>query len=400
MFETFYQQLRFKGIPISLTAFLRLQKALSLKLVNDLEDFYIVARALMVKSEKHFDLYDKCFAEYFLGKGVDDRDVNMELEDDAVKNLIEWLMQPENLALLSPEEQDLFKNMSIEELEEYFRKRLEEQDGAHHGGNYWIGTGGTSPVGHGGHHPGGMRIGGIGGGRSAIKVALSRRYESYAAGGMLRPDRIGDGLAQLKLLKADGPKDKVDIDETIRETVKQAGEITLVMASSLRDRLKVILAMDNGGWSMHPFVPLCRSLFTSIRGSFKDLTVYYYHNCIYDNLWLDEERQYRPVAVREIVKQDADTRFIIVGDASMAPWELHDPRGQIEYGVRQSMSGRRWLEAIGEHFSHSVWVNPIPENEWGFTYGSNTIYMIGQIFPMVELSENGLAKAVEILKGK
>lgn len=396
MFEGFFYQLRGQGIKISPTSFLRLQQALAIGLIQSLDDFYSVARAVMVKTERQFDKYDQVFAAYFLGKQIDDR-VEEQLTRDMEKLLENWLDDPLSFPFLDAKEREKLKNMTPDELMEYFKKRLQDQTERHDGGNRWIGTGGTSPVGHSGYHPGGMRVGGGPGNRSAIKVAMDRRYVDYSEGGMLTPERVGDALARLKLLRPDGPKDNLDIDETIRETVRQGGEIEIVYNKSLKDKLKVVLMLDNGGWSMNPYVQLCKSLFTYARNQFKELKTYYFHNCIYDTVWADPMRIQKPHKVEEMMRWDKDWRIIILGDASMSPWELNHPGGAIDWSTKQSRSGKNWLEMIQEHFAHSVWINPIPAVEWDITYGAQTVDTIRSIFPMFELSVKGLEKAVEIL---
>lgn len=396
MFEGFFYSLRSKGVNVSPTSFLRLQKALNMGIVNNLDDFYAVARAVMVKSERQFDMYDQVFSAYFLGKKIDDR-VDDILGDDIKALLDQWLQDPASFPFLDETEKEKLKNMTPDELMEYFKKRLGDQNERHDGGNRWIGTGGTSPVGHSGYHPGGMRVGGGPGNRSAIKVAMDRRYIDYAEEGILTPERIGDAMDRLKMLRPAGPKDQVDIEETIRETVRQAGEIEIIFKASLRDKLKVILLLDNGGWSMTPYVDLCRSLFKYAKNQFRELRTYYFHNCIYDVVWGDPHRSHKPQKVEEMTHWDDQWRVIILGDASMSPWEINHPRGNIEWGTTQSKSGKYWLETIKEQFPHSVWINPIEKKEWDWAYGAHSIEMIRNVFPMFELSVKGLESAVEIL---
>jgi uncharacterized protein len=396
MFEGFFYQLRAKGLTISPTSFLRLQNALDQGMVKSLDDFYTIARSLMIKSERQFDDYDQLFAAYFLGKKIDDRMDDL-LSNDLQLLLDQWLKDPLSFPFLDEQEREKLQNMSPDELMEYFKDRLKDQTERHDGGNRWIGTGGSSPVGHSGHHPNGMRVGGGPGNRSAIKVAMDRRYVDYSDKGQITPERIGDALASLKLLRPAGPKDEIDIDETIHETVRQGGEIELVFSRSIRDKLKVILMFDNGGWSMTPFINVCRSLFTYARNQFKEVKFYYFHNCIYDTVWADPTRHFKPVKVRDLLRWEKDWRLIVVGDASMSPWELSHPRGAIDWSARQSESGWTWLAGIREHFPHSAWINPIAEREWDITYGAETIGMVREIFPMYELTVKGLEGLVDEL---
>ena len=286
MFVNFFYKLREVGIPATPTSFLRLQKALSLGLISSLEDFYTSARAILVKSERYFDLYDQVFAHYFKGMDLPDPE-GIDLDEAARMLLEQWLRDPEGVAqALGVDPEDLLK-LSPEELIEYFLKRLKDQTEAHHGGNKWIGTRGTSPVGHSGHHPGGMRVGGVSMNKSAVKVAMDRRYRDYSRQGPLTQAQMGEALKRLRHMVPFGPKDHVNIDETIYETMRNAGEIEIVFDRSLRDRLKIILIIDNGGWSMDPYVDLVQVLFDYSRNQFKDLKTYFFHNTIYDYVWAD-----------------------------------------------------------------------------------------------------------------
>ncbi len=303
MFVDFFYLLKKVGIPVSPTSFLRLQKALSMGLINSIDDFYTGARAILVKSERYFDLYDQVFAHRFQGLELKDPD-EMELSEVVRSLLDEWLKNPRELAeILGVKEEDLGK-LSPEELIKYFLDRLKEQTEAHHGGGKWIGTGGTSPVGHSGYHPGGMRVGGISRNKSAVKVAMDRRYRDYSQEGPLTQSQMAEALKRLRNMVPFGPKDRVNIDKTIYETMKNCGEIEIVFDRSLRDRLKIILAIDNGGWSMDPYIDLVQTLFHYARAQFKDLKIFFFHNTIYDYLWEDPPRHTKPFPVDELVRLD------------------------------------------------------------------------------------------------
>jgi uncharacterized protein len=301
MFTEFFYTLRRVGVPVTPTSFLRLQKALSLGLVNSVEDFYTAARSILVKSERYFDLYDQVFAHHF--EGVELKDPSeVELDDMARSLLAEWLKDPEGLAqALGVDEKEISK-LSPEELIQYFLDRLKEQTEAHHGGSKWIGTHGTSPVGHSGYHPGGMRVGGVSGNKSAVKVALDRRYRDYSQEGPLTPSQMAEALKRLRHMVPVGPKDQINIDKTIYQTMKNAGEIEIVFDRSLKDRLKVILAIDNGGWSMDPYIEMVQTLFNYSRAQFKDLKTFFFHNTIYDNLWEDPPRRNKPFPVNDLAR--------------------------------------------------------------------------------------------------
>ncbi|MBN1474553.1 MAG: hypothetical protein JW914_08060 [Syntrophaceae bacterium] len=396
MFVDFFYLLRDKGIPISPTSFLRLQKALMLGLVRSLEDFYIAARSLLVKSERYFDIYDKAFSVAF--RGVTEIDTTQEELSELAKALLtEWLKDPGAMAEALGVSEEELKKMTPEELMQYFMDRLKEQTQAHHGGNYWIGTHGTSPVGHSGKHPGGMRVGGISQHQSAVKVAMERRYREYSQDGPITASQIGEALKRLKHLQPAGPQDVVNVDKTIYQTMRNAGEIEIVFDRRLSDRLKVKLIIDNGGWSMDRHVEVVQVIFNYARYQFKELEIYYFHNTIYKNVWQDPQRFKKPVSLNEFSRFDPETRLIIIGDASMAPYELGDTRGAIYSGQHGSKPSIEYLAFLAKAFRHSVWLNPVPQEDWYYTW---TIKSIGTIFPMFELSLDGLEKAVRHLTSR
>lgn len=203
--------------------------------------------------------------------------------------------------------------------------------------------------------------------------------------------QIGEALKKLRNMVPFGPKDKVNIDKTIYETMRNAGEIEIVFDRSLKDRLKVILAIDNGGWSMDPYIELVQTLFNYARAQFKDLKTYYFHNTIYDYLWEDPPRRSKPHPVGELVRLDPETRFIVVGDASMAPYELMATDGSIHIEERSGKPSYERLKFIAKTFSHSVWINPVMTQYWPYT---PSIQHIREIFPMFELTLDGLERAV------
>ncbi|MDY6862737.1 MAG: hypothetical protein SV062_07080 [Thermodesulfobacteriota bacterium] len=396
MFLDFYYLLREYGISISPTAFLRLHKALSMGLINSLEDFYFIARSIMIKSEKYFDLYDKIFAYSF--KGVEFEDpFELGIDKTLKAMLMDWLKDPVQLSeVLGIKPEDL-KKYTPEELVKYFLERLKEQTERHDGGNRWIGTGGTSPVGHSGFHPGGMRVGGRSRNKSAIKLALERRYKDYSQQGPLDSSQIGEALRRLRNMVPAGPKERINIEKTIYETVQNAGEIELVFERSVKDRLKVILMIDNGGWSMDPYIEVCQTVFNYAHAQFKELTTYFFHNCIYDRVWLDPQRRFKPFDVDDFVKKDPETRLIIIGDASMAPTELLAKDGIIYFDEKQIKPGIERLKFLRETFKHSVWLNPVLISEWQYIH---TIRVIAEVFSMFELTLDGLERAVTHLMVK
>jgi uncharacterized protein with von Willebrand factor type A (vWA) domain len=233
--------------------------------------------------------------------------------------------------------------------------------------------------------------------KSAVKVAMERRYKDYSRSGPLTQAMVGEALKRLRNMVPAGPKDQVDVDESIYQTMKNAGEIEIVFQRSLKDRLKVILAIDNGGWSMDPYIPVVQTLFDYARSQFKELKIFFYHNTIYDALWEDPQRYRQPVLVRELSRYDPETRLILVGDASMAPYELMATDGSIYISERSGKPSIEQLRHLAESFPHNAWLNPVPEHQWHYTY---TIKAIRGIFPMFELSLDGLESAVAHLMSR
>jgi uncharacterized protein with von Willebrand factor type A (vWA) domain len=390
MFVSFFYNLKQAGIPVSPTSFLTLHRAVDRGLVNSVDDFYVAARTVLVKSEKYFDRYDQVFSHQFHGTELPAQEEE-EFDFWARAMLDEWLKNPKQAAAALGIDEKELQGKTINELLDYFKERLREQKGRHDGGSKWIGTGGTSPVGHSGYHPGGMRVGGESRNKSAVQVAAERRYRAYGTDLPLTSDTIGEALKRLRNMVPRGAKDSLNIDESIYQTMKNGGEIEIVFDRAIVNRLKVILAIDNGGWSMDPYVEMVQTLFSYAQAQFRDVRTYFFHNTIYDTLWLDPARFKKPVALNSLAQLDPDTRLIIVGDASMAPYELMVPDGSI-YAFERS--GRPSIERLGflsELFSHRVWLNPVPQSHWPYT---RTIGMIGEVFPMFPLTLDGLEQAV------
>lgn len=390
MFVQFFYTLKELGVPVTPTAFLTLQKALGLGLVSSLDDFYTTARAVLVKSERYFDIYDQVFANHFEGAELPDVK-GLELDEMVRALLDEWLKNPKDIADALGIDPEKLSKLTPDELVEYFKERLKDQTERHDGGNRWIGTGGTSPVGHSGYHPGGMRVGGVSRNKSAVKVAGERRYKDYSAEGPLTQSMMGEAMKRLRNMVPHGPKDKVNVDKTIYQTMKNAGEIEIVFDRSLKDRLKVILMIDNGGWSMDPYVDVVQTMFDYARAQFKEIKTYFFHNTIYEKVWEDPTRYKKPVSLDKFARMDPETRVIIIGDASMAPYELMSPGGAIHIQDRSGKPSIERLKFISDTFKHSVWLNPSSQYMWGYTH---TVVVISRIFPMFELSLDGLEKAV------
>lgn len=385
MFTDFFYILRKRKVPVSTTEWMTLMKALARGYITNLDEFYFLARAILVKSETYYDHYDVAFQEYFQG---------IEAPAEISDEILEWIRDPLNRMTLSEEDLALFDNLDLDELLRELEKRLKEQTEQHDGGGHWIGRGGTSPFGHSGYHPAGIRIGGQSGGRHAIQIAQERRFRNYRNDLTLDVRQIKLALKGLRQLGRIGPEDELDLEESIEATAKNAGEIDLIWRRSRKNAVKVLLLMDVGG-SMEPFALLCSQLFSAAHSSshFRDFHYYYFHNCIYDNLYQDIERQ-EAISTDHLLRTlEPDHKLLLVGDARMGPWELVERYGAINYYERNEIPGVIWLKRIAQHFTHGVWLNPDDPRFWVHP----TIQVIGKLFPMFPLTLEGLGQAVKRL---
>jgi uncharacterized protein with von Willebrand factor type A (vWA) domain len=398
MFTHFFFLLKAYGVPVTITEWLTLAAALDRGLAfSSLTEFYRLARGIVVKSEAFFDQYDQAFSHAFRG---------IETPQELKEAIWEWLANPLPPLHLSPEERALleaaFAALDLEELNRLFEERLNEQAEAHHGGQHWIGTGGTSPFGHSGFHPGGIRVGGESLNGSAVKVAGERRYREYRTDATLDVRQFELAFRRLRVLsnRTDLPPDELDLDETIAQTARKAGMLSLEWRRSRRNQVRVLVLMDAGG-SMHQHIQVCNRLFTAVHRAthFKDLRFYYFHNCVYDRLYLDPMCHPRNSAfTAELLHQLAgEYKLILVGDATMAPTELLSRDGIIWWGHTNEEPGIEWLQRLHRHFTHSAWLNPIPQGHWSTIYGAETISLVGKVFPMFELTVEGLTAAVKTL---
>ncbi len=389
MFTDFFYLLRERKVPVSITEWMTLMEALSKGCISTLEEFYYLARAILVKSEAYYDNYDVAFQEYFNG---------VEAPQEITQQIMEWLRETvANRMVLSEEEMALFEKLDLDKLIEELEKRLQEQTSQHDGGNYWIGRGGTSPFGHSGYHPSGIRIGGESRGRHAIQIAQQRKFRNYRSDIVLDIRQIKLALRRLRQLNRIGLLDELDMDETIDATSRNAGEIEMIWRRSRKNAVKLLLLMDVGG-SMDPFVLLCSQLFSAAHSSshFKDFQYYYFHNCIYDSLYKDIERS-DAVSTNYILRNlESDYKVVLVGDARMATPELTDRFGAIYYYDRNDVPGIIWLKQITDHFSHCVWLNPEELRYWNHP----TVAMIGRLVPIFPLTLEGLEEAVKRLMVK
>jgi len=382
----FLFELRAKKLPVSTHEWMALMEGLALGLhESSLDGFYHLCRTICVKDIAHYDAYDEAFLAYFKDVHTDALELTQELAA--------WLSDPRRLEGLTEEQRRALAELDVERLRELFEQRLREQRERHDGGRRWIGTGGTSPFGTGGQNPSGMRVGG-GGGRSAIAVADERRFREYRRDVVLDVRQIDVALRGLRRLGREGAQEELDLDETVDQTCRNAGEIEVVFRPPRRNRVKVLLLMDVGG-SMDPHAELVSRLFTaaSRAGRFAKFRSYYFHNCVYNSIYEDAQfRKGLPVADL-LAGSDRDEKLVLVGDALMHPAELLDAGGSMYLYSQQRASGIEWLRRLAAHFRSAAWLNPEPERFWQGT----TIEVIASVFAMWPLTLDGLSGAVRYL---
>jgi len=386
MFTGFFFTLKRFGVQVSINEWMTLQEALKAGLTDaSLSVFYRLARAILVKNESYYDRYDRAFAEYFKG---------IESDDILVDEILKGLEEVDPLTLTEAEKR-LLQALPLEEVLENFRKQWEEGHfKGHVGGDRAIGTGGRSTQGAFGYNPAGIRIGqGYGRHGSAIQIAEKREFRNYSSDVILDTRILRVALSKLRTLLPEGPFDELDIDNTIDKTCRNAGDLELVWKRSRKNKIKVLLVMDVGG-SMEPYHWAVSKLFSAAKSQIKDLKHYYFHNCVYQDLWTDIERS-SSVPTSEVISQyDKDYKVIYVGDASMAPSELLDVNGCIEYFYRNEEAGIWWLHKLMARFPASVWLNPMRRRIFETSLSGR---MISKIFPMFELTLDGLDEAIRAL---
>ena len=365
------------GVPVTLREFLDLLTALDKKLIfADWNDFYYLSRTMLVKDEKNFDKFDRAFDVYF--KGIE----NM---DDLIKMIIpeDWIRKQFEKEL-TPEELKKIKDLGgLEKLLQEFKKRLEEQEKQHHGGNKWIGTAGTSPFGNDGNHPNGIRLGGKSNKGMAAKVWEDRTFKNLDDSLQLGVRNLKIALRKLRKMTRKGDQFEFDLTNTINSTAKNAGYLELEYIREKMNDINLIVFFDIGG-SMDPFVKVCEELFSAAKSEFKNLEYYYFHNCIYESVWKDNfRRNENRITTQSILsKFTKNHKLIIVGDASMAPYELTNPGGSIEHWNKQS--GEQWIRKLNGYFHKSVWLNPVHEDHWDYTSSIKLIsgLMDKKMFPL------------------
>lgn len=393
MFLDFFFLLKSNGIPVTIREHLSLLEALKAgEAKYSVEEFYYLSKAILVKKEQHLDHFDMLFGHFFKGMELIPDQTFREIPED-------WLRK--NLEnFLSEEEKAMIEAMGgLEKLMERFKELLEEQHERHEGGNRWIGTGGTSPFGAYGYNPEGFRIGQAGSRhRRAIKVWDKRNFKNLSDEVELNTRNIKMALRGLRILTREGVADQLDLDTTIRKTSENAGLLELELVPSKQNRVKVLIFFDIGG-SMDDHIRECEELFSAARHEFKHLEYYYFHNCLYETVWKDNTRRYsdRLPTLEVLNKFNKDYRVIIVGDASMSPYEITYVGGSVEH--YNDEAGVVWLQRLKDQFPNHVWLNPIPKDYWKYT---QSIRMLEEFFEerMFPLSPAGIGDAMKKLMRK
>ncbi len=392
MFIEFFLILKTTGLPVSLREFLTLLEALAKEaLPYRVESFYYLSRTILVKHEQYLDRFDQIFGAYF--KGIE------EIDDALFLNIPEeWLRQNAE-RMFSEEEKAMIEAMGgLDKLMERLRELLDEQEGRHEGGNKWVGTGGTSPFGAFGYNPEGIRIGGESRQRRAVKIWEKREFKNLDDKVELNTRNMKMALKRLRILTREGRPEEIDVNGSIRRTSENGGMLELEMVPSRRNNVKVLLLLDVGG-SMDDHIETCSQLFSAAKYEFKHLEYFYFHNCVYEQLWKDNmRRRSESVSTYEVLRTfNRDYKVIFVGDAAMSPYELTYPGGSVEY--RNEEAGMVWLQRIKDRFPDMVWLNPLPVDYWEY-YESLSLIQRFMDYRMFPLSLGGLAAAMKALKNR
>ncbi len=391
MFFNFLDELRTAGIPASMKEHLVLLEALDKDVINrDPEEFYYLSRAIFVKDEGLLDKFDQVFAKVFRGILSDYGTNPQDIPEEWLKAIAE--------KFLTPEEMEKIKALgSWDEIIETLKKRLEEQQKRHEGGNKWIGTGGTSPFGNDGYNPEGVRIGGKSKEGRAIKVWEKREFANLDSTKQLGTRNIKIALRRLRRFARDGALDELDLDATISGTARQ-GWLDIHMRAERRNAVKLLLFLDVGG-SMDPFIKLVEELFSAATAEFKNLEFFYFHNCIYEGVWKDNRRRFaeRTPTWDILHKYPHDYKVVIVGDAAMSPYEVSHPGGSVEHFNEEA--GAAWLQRLANTYPACCWINPTPIDHWKYSQSTSLIKELLND-RMFELTLGGLDAAMRELTRK
>jgi uncharacterized protein len=391
MFFSFVDELRAAGIPASMKEHLVLLEALDAEVIRTSpEDFYYLARATFVKDESLLDRFDQVFGKVFKGLETTYGAEEAPIPEEWLKAVAELYLTPEQMA-------EIKALGSWEEIMETLKKRLEEQQGRHQGGSKWIGTGGTSPFGNSGYNPEGVRIGGTGGQRSAIKVWDKREFRNLDNSQELGTRNIKVALRRLRRFAREGAAEELDLDETIAGTARK-GWLDIQMRPERHNAVKLLLFLDVGG-SMDPHIKLMEELFSAATAEFKNLEFFYFHNCPYEALWKDNRRRFseRTPTWDVLHKFGHDYKLVFVGDASMSPYEITHPGGSVEHYNEEA--GAVWLQRLTNTYPAAIWLNPVPEKYWGYTSSIQAIRHLMQE-RMYPLTLEGLDEAMRTLSRK
>jgi uncharacterized protein with von Willebrand factor type A (vWA) domain len=394
MFLDFFYLLRARGLEVSLNEWLSLIEAMDKGLSGaSLTDFYHLCRSILIKSETEYDKFDQVFAEYFRG---------IQTPEDLPADFWEWLNNDVKIRDINDKTVlDQFV-AELDELLRRFKERQEEQKERHDGGNYWIGTGGTSTMGHSGYNPAGIRVGSEGRHKTALQVAGERKFKDFRQDNILDIRQFQMAFRKLRQYSArmEGAKTELDIDGTIDETCNNAGRLKLVFDKPRKNTIKLLILFDSDG-SMTPYSRLCNRLFQAVSKSshFKDLKVYYFHNCIYDHLYTTPYcRKGEWVDTSWVLSNlNSEYKVIFVGDGTMAPSELTHKGGNSVIGLYNDEPGIEWLQKFRKRYKRAIWLNPIQETDWDYVYGSISLEMIRKVFPMFELTLDGLEAGIKKL---
>ena len=382
--------LRSGGLNTSITELLHLLEAMQYGIAKfSVENFYYLSRSILVKDESLFDRFDQIFTAHFSGI---EKIIN-ELFKDVPE---EWLRKQAQLMLTEEERAQIESMGGFEKLIETLKKRFEEQKDRHQGGSKWIGTAGTSPYGAYGYNPEGIRIGQPGSvHRRAVKVWDKREFRNLDNSVNIGTRSIKIALRQLRKFAREGIADQLDIDNTIKKTAKNAGLLELEMVPEKHNSIKILLCLDVGG-SMDDHVRVCEELFSAASGEFKNLEYFYFHNFLYEKLWKDNRRRHaEQIPLNEIInKYGPEYKLILVGDATMSPYEIAYPGGSIEHWNEEP--GSVWLKRMLDHFKNAVWINPEEKQHWNFTPSIKLTHdlMEGRMYP---LTLDGLSEAIKEL---
>jgi uncharacterized protein with von Willebrand factor type A (vWA) domain len=387
MLVDFFYHLRVQKLLVSVKEYLTLLEALSSPIMPPtLEDFYFLSRTTLIKDETLFDRFDRAFATYY-------RSLEQKLPPGK-KIPLDWLISKLEKNL-TPEQKAKLEKHGWDKLMEMFKERLEEQKARHEGGNKWIGTGGTSPFGNGGVNPEGIRVGGSGGGRSAIKVWDERNFRDYDDSIELGTRNFKVALRRLRRFAREGSDFELDLGDTIASTARNAGYLDIKMVPERHNNVKVLMLLDVGG-SMDDHIARVEELFSAASSEFRNLEVYYFHNCPYEHLWKsNRRRQMERFETWDVLRKfNGDWRLIFVGDATMSPYEILQPGGSVEHYNKEP--GAEWLQRMVNAWPKSVWLNPEPQASWQYRQSIALIRNIVQdkMFPV---TVSGIEQAMRLL---